>query len=53
MYSDESYRLAKAATEEGIELMGNVILLIGAIEFLIYYLAMKKIKNEKFEIKND
>jgi hypothetical protein len=47
LYSDESYRLAKAATEEGIELMGNTIMLIGAIEFLIYYFAVYRIKNEK------
>ncbi len=47
LYHDESYRLAKAATEEGIELMGNTIMLIGAIEFLIYFLVEKSIKNEK------
>jgi hypothetical protein len=47
LYNDESYRLAKAATEEGLELLGNVIMLIGAIEFLIYYFAKQKIKNEK------
>ncbi|KAF0238417.1 MAG: hypothetical protein FD181_1067 [Prolixibacteraceae bacterium] len=47
MYSDESYRLAKAATEEGIELLGNTIMLIGVIEFLIYYFAVRKIENEK------
>jgi len=28
-------------------LMGNVIMLIGAIEFLIYYFAVYRIKNEK------
>lgn len=37
LYHDESYRLAKAATEEGLELLGNAIMLIGAIEFLLYY----------------
>jgi len=42
MYHDESYRLAKAATEEGIELLGNTLMLIGAIEFIIYYLAEKR-----------
>lgn len=47
LYSDESYRLAKAATEEGIELLGITIMLIGAIEFLVYYWFEKKIKNEK------
>lgn len=45
LYEDESYRLAKAATEEGIELMGDTLMLIGAIEFFIYYRA--KIKSEK------
>jgi hypothetical protein len=47
LYHDESYRLAKAATEEGIELMGNTFMLIGALEFLIYYFGVQKIKNEK------
>lgn len=47
LYHDESYRLAKAATEEGLELLGNTIMLIGAIEFLLYYLFEKRIKNEK------
>ena len=41
LYSDESYRLAKAATEEGLELMGNTLMLIGAIEFTLYYLIEK------------
>ena len=47
LYHDESYRLAKAATQEGIELLGDTIMLIGAIEFLIYYFAVYRIKNEK------
>ena len=38
LYSDETYRLAKAATEEGIELMGNTLMLIAAIEFALYYI---------------
>lgn len=42
MYTGENYRLAKAATEESIELLGNTIMLIGAIEFLIYFLSRKK-----------
>lgn len=37
MYDDVSYRLAKAATEEGIELMGDTVMLIGAIEFCFYF----------------
>jgi hypothetical protein len=46
LYHDESYRLAKAATQEGLELLGDTIMLIGAIEFLIYYFAVYRIKNE-------
>lgn len=42
LYNEENYRLAKAATEEGLELAGNAIMLIGAIEFLVFYLAEKK-----------
>lgn len=38
MYDEENYRLAKAATEEGVELLGDTLMLISAIEFLIYYL---------------
>jgi len=40
MYPDENYRLAKAATEEGIELLGDTLMLISAFEFLLYYLSM-------------
>jgi hypothetical protein len=47
LYHDDSYRLAKAATEEGLELLGNAIMLIGAVEFLLYFLFEKSIKNEK------
>jgi len=46
MYKDETYRLAKAGTEEGIELMGDTLMLIGAIEFFIYYWAKKNYKEE-------
>ena len=46
MYHDESYRLAKAATEEGIELLGDTLMLIGAIEFVIYYLAKKRVDSK-------
>lgn len=38
LYHDESYRLAKAATEEGLELMGDTLMLISGIEFLLIYL---------------
>lgn len=41
LYHDESYRLAKAATEEGLELLGNSIMLIAAFEFILFYLAEK------------
>jgi hypothetical protein len=43
MYSEENYRLAKAATEESIELLGNTVMLIGAIEFLLYFMDKEKL----------
>ncbi len=46
MYHDENYRLAKAATEEGIELLGDTLMLIGAIEFVIYYLTEKRVDSK-------
>ena len=46
LYSEENYRLAKAATEEGIELLGDTLMLISAIEFLLFYLFNKK-KNQQ------
>jgi hypothetical protein len=46
LYEGENYRLAKAATEEGIELLGDTLMLIGAIEFLLYFLEKKKVKNQ-------
>ena len=42
LYEEENYRLAKAATEEGIELLGDTLMLISAFEFLLYYLAVKR-----------
>jgi hypothetical protein len=42
MYSEENYRLAKAATEESIELLGDTLMLIGAIELFIYYKTLEK-----------
>ena len=33
LYDDSNYRLAKAAVEEGLELLGNTVMLISAIEF--------------------
>lgn len=47
LYHDESYRLAKAATEEGLELLGNTIMLIGAIEFLLYFFFERKTRYER------
>lgn len=44
LYHDENYRLAKAATEEGLELAGNTLMLISAIEFLLYYVVVKRKK---------
>ena len=41
LYHDESYRLAKAAAEEGIELLGDTLMLIGAIEFILFYWSEK------------
>lgn len=46
MYHDESYRLAKAAAEEGIELAGDTLMLIGAFEFLLYYWVTKSSKSK-------
>ena len=37
LYDENSYRLAKAATEEGLELAGNVMMLVSAIEFFLYF----------------
>lgn len=42
LYHDESYRLAKAATEEGLELLGNTLMFIAAIEFVVYFVAKRK-----------
>jgi hypothetical protein len=42
IYDESNYRLAKAATEEGIELLGDALMLIGAIELIFVLLALKK-----------
>jgi hypothetical protein len=42
IYDESNYRLAKAATEEGIELLGDALMLIGAIEFIFVWLELKK-----------
>ncbi len=42
LYHDESYRLAKAATEEGLELLGDTLMLISAVEFFLYFHFVKR-----------
>ena len=44
LYPGDNYRLAKAAAEEGIELLGDTLMLIGAIEFLLWFLVERKNK---------
>ena len=42
MYDENSYRMAKAATEEGLELLGDAIMLISAVEFILAYWIFRK-----------
>lgn len=42
LYDENHYRIAKAVAEEGIELLGNTLMLIAAIEFFIAYLKYSK-----------
>lgn len=46
LYDESTYRIAKAATEEGMELAGDVIMLISAVELfiIIHYMERKEIK---------
>ncbi len=45
MYDESNYRMAKAATEEGMELMGYGLMLISAVEFaLVFWNRNKKIE---------
>ena len=44
LYDESNYRLAKAATEEGIELLGDSLMLISAFEFFIFLSALKRQK---------
>ena len=46
LYEEENYRLAKAATEEGIELLGDTLMLISGIELLLVYLFVKRKESE-------
>jgi hypothetical protein len=42
LYDESIYRMAKAATEEGLELMGDLLMLISAIEFALVFWNRKK-----------
>ncbi|SHF98862.1 hypothetical protein SAMN05444274_11714 [Mariniphaga anaerophila] len=42
LYDENSYRLAKAATEEGLELLGDTLMLISAFEFYLVFWKRKK-----------
>jgi hypothetical protein len=46
MYDESNYRMAKAATEEGMELMGYGLMLISAVEFALVFWNRNK-KNEQ------
>ncbi len=50
LYSEENYRLAKAAVEESIELLGNTIMLIGAFEFLLFFIDKPKHSTSGYRI---
>ncbi|WP_372949549.1 hypothetical protein [Mariniphaga sp.] len=42
LYDESIYRMAKAATEEGLELMGDLLMLISAIEFALVFWNKKR-----------
>lgn len=42
LYDESVYRMAKAATEEGLELMGDLLMLISAIEFALVFWNKKR-----------
>lgn len=42
LYDENSYRIAKAASEEGVELLGDTIMLISAVEFFLFLWGEKK-----------
>lgn len=46
LYDESVYRMAKAATEEGLELMGDLLMLISAIELVLIFWNSKKLKNQ-------
>ncbi|MBW6536651.1 MAG: hypothetical protein K0B11_16710 [Mariniphaga sp.] len=45
LYDESVYRMAKAATEEGLELMGDLLMLISAIEFALVFWYKKRKDN--------
>ncbi|MCD6354902.1 MAG: hypothetical protein J7L95_05070 [Prolixibacteraceae bacterium] len=45
LYNENNYRLAKAAVEEGLELLGDTFMLIAAIEFTLFYFSEQKETN--------
>lgn len=47
LYDENIYRMAKAATEEGLELMGNTLILISAVEFALVFWNRGKTKNQQ------
>lgn len=47
LYDENSYRLAKAATEEGIELLGDILMFISSIEFIIFWFSKKNIISKR------
>jgi hypothetical protein len=42
MYDESNYRIAKAVAEEGIELLGDSLMLVAAIEFSVFMLCNKR-----------
>jgi len=42
LYDESNYRMAKAATEEGLELLGDMFMLISAIEFALVFWNRKR-----------
>ena len=42
LYDESVYRMAKAATEEGLELMGDLLMFISAIEFALVFWNKKR-----------
>lgn len=49
LYDENTYRLAKAASEEGVELLGDTIMLISAIEFFLIIWVEKNGNSKEIE----